>query len=156
MIARWRNLWSITRSMSSFQSHIQKKFPRLFWIRSGSPVLMFTMVCCPKYRGRLPLFWAMLNDEAEFGLTVHEMDEAWDNGPILVQERIPVRPPDSLHSLFLRATDFAPHLLIKALNILKSADGLRLPNPASQATYHSFPTAADGRRFRAASKRFID
>ena len=44
----------------------------------------------PKYRGRHPLHWALINGESEFGVTIHRMDETFDSGPILWQKRVPV------------------------------------------------------------------
>lgn len=109
----------------------------------------------PKYRGRLPIFWAMLNEETEVGLTVHEMDQEFDNGPILVQERMTVRSGESLHSLLIRAAQRAPDLLSRSLSKLADDDSSRLPNPAEQASYFGFPTPGDGRRFRTSGKRFF-
>jgi methionyl-tRNA formyltransferase len=44
----------------------------------------------PAYRGREPLFWALLRGEQEVGVTVHRMTEEVDAGPILVQRRVSV------------------------------------------------------------------
>lgn len=41
----------------------------------------------PKYRGRAPINWAILNGESEFGLTAHFVDEGMDTGDIIEQER---------------------------------------------------------------------
>lgn len=37
----------------------------------------------PKYRGVMTLFRAMCNEEVEYGITLHEMNEDWDSGPIV-------------------------------------------------------------------------
>lgn len=39
----------------------------------------------PKYRGLHSTVWAILNDEPYFGLTIHQMNEFIDDGPILYQ-----------------------------------------------------------------------
>jgi len=39
----------------------------------------------PKYRGLHSTVWAILNDEPFFGLSIHEMNEFIDDGPILYQ-----------------------------------------------------------------------
>jgi methionyl-tRNA formyltransferase len=41
----------------------------------------------PKYRGLHSSVWAVLNNERNFGLTVHEMNERIDDGPIVYQYR---------------------------------------------------------------------
>ena len=40
----------------------------------------------PFYRGRNILNWALINDEKEFGVTVHYVDEGIDTGDIILQE----------------------------------------------------------------------
>ena len=42
----------------------------------------------PFYRGRNILNWALINDEKEFGITVHYVDEGTDTGPILMQKAV--------------------------------------------------------------------
>lgn len=43
----------------------------------------------PKYKGADPIFWQIKNDEKEGGLTVHFMSETVDEGPVIMQEKIP-------------------------------------------------------------------
>lgn len=42
----------------------------------------------PKYRGLHSTVWAILNDEPELGLTVHEMSRFLDDGPIIHQYKV--------------------------------------------------------------------
>lgn len=46
----------------------------------------------PRYRGPLPLPWAVRNGETEIGMTVHRMDANFDTGAILAQAPVPVDP----------------------------------------------------------------
>ncbi|WP_019545895.1 methionyl-tRNA formyltransferase [Streptomyces sulphureus] len=39
----------------------------------------------PRYRGPIPVHWAIRNGDRETGVTVHWMDETFDTGPVLVQ-----------------------------------------------------------------------
>ena len=56
----------------------------------------------PQYRGRQPLFWSILNNEKNIAISIHEMDEKLDNGPIIVQKFIHIEENESLHSLYLK------------------------------------------------------
>ena len=56
----------------------------------------------PKYRGKLPSFWVLANGEKKTGVTVHYMNEQLDDGSIIIQKEVPIRPDDTLHSLVLR------------------------------------------------------
>jgi methionyl-tRNA formyltransferase len=46
----------------------------------------------PRYRGPIPLPWAVRNGETEIGMTVHRMDAQFDTGAILAQAPIPLDP----------------------------------------------------------------
>jgi methionyl-tRNA formyltransferase len=109
----------------------------------------------PRYRGRQPLFWALLNGEREVGVTVHEMDTQLDNGPILIQERVPVEARDSLHALYLKTTRVGPRLLAEAVEMLERGVPDRIENDAGRATIFSFPTGEDSQRFRRLGRRFF-
>lgn len=108
----------------------------------------------PKFRGRQPLFWALLHGEKEVGITVHVMDEKLDNGGILAQRAIPIDPGDSLHDLYVKTIAAGPGVLIKGLEKLQQG-GDTLANDAGQSSYFGFPKKEDARRFRAAGKRFF-
>ncbi len=109
----------------------------------------------PEYRGRQPLFWAMLNDEKEFGITIHEMDEKLDNGPIIVQKKFPINSKDSLHSLYKKSIKIGPKLLLDAINRIANNNCERIENNIKLAKYYSFPTKKDAKLFRKKGKKFI-
>jgi len=103
----------------------------------------------PEYRGRLPSFWVLANGEDQTGVTVHYMNKKLDDGPILVQKKVPIRPDDTLHSLVLRAkTEYAPAALAKAVEQILEGTVEEAKNPESEATYVSFPDTEAISRFR--------
>ena len=53
----------------------------------------------PFYRGRNILNWAIINDEKEFGITVHYVDEGIDTGDIIKQKCYPINDNDGYNSL---------------------------------------------------------
>jgi len=48
----------------------------------------------PKYRGRVPVNWAVLHGETETGATLHEMTVKPDAGAIIAQTAVPILPDD--------------------------------------------------------------
>ena len=44
----------------------------------------------PRFRGPIPMSWAMREDDGEFFVTWHRMDAELDTGPILAQTSIPI------------------------------------------------------------------
>jgi methionyl-tRNA formyltransferase len=65
--------------------------------RSGA--LNFHPSRLPRYRGREPLFWALLHGEPSVAITVHHLRAEIDAGPILFQRDIPVPPRATSASL---------------------------------------------------------
>jgi methionyl-tRNA formyltransferase len=109
----------------------------------------------PKYRGRLPSFWVLLNGEKETGVTVHFMNEHLDDGPIILQRTVPIAPHETQHSLLLKTKKLGAELLLEALEALERETIELKGNAKEEATYYSFPTPQDGRRFRALGLRFL-
>lgn len=102
----------------------------------------------PRYRGILPIMYAILNDEREFGVTVHYMDEKLDNGDIILQGTVPIGPTDILETLYPKAFELAGDLISRAFGLIESGTAIRLPNPEAAATYYSYPSRDIARRYR--------
>jgi methionyl-tRNA formyltransferase len=69
----------------------------------------------PKYRGAGPIQWAILNDEAETGITIMKMDAGMDTGEILSQECTPILPEDNAQSLHDRLAQIGAALLLRTI-----------------------------------------
>lgn len=107
----------------------------------------------PKYRGLMPTFWVMKNDEKETGVSVFFVDEGIDSGPIIVQERVVIG--DYTQEELIRHTKkIGMDAIIKAINLIEDGDYALIQNDASQKSYYSFPTREDVRAFKKNGKRF--
>tara|TARA_B100001057_G_C22826782_1_gene941754 strand:- start:628 stop:1521 length:894 start_codon:yes stop_codon:yes gene_type:complete len=73
----------------------------------------------PFYRGRNILNWVLINDEKEFGITVHFVNEGIDTGDILLQKTFPINDNDSYKTLLEKAYIECPKLLLNAINLIK-------------------------------------
>ena len=96
----------------------------------------------PFYRGRNILNWALINDEAEFGITVHYMDEGIDTGDIILQQCFPICDDDNYATLLDRAYDGCAALLYDAVKSIQMGVASRIP----QHLIHSLGTYCSGRR----------
>jgi len=76
----------------------------------------------PFYRGRNILNWVLINDEKEFGITVHYMDEGIDTGDIILQNTYPIHDNDNYKSLLNIAYKECASILYKAIVLFK--DGM--------------------------------
>ncbi len=72
----------------------------------------------PFYRGRNILNWALINDEKEFGITVHYIDEGIDTGDIIVQKTYPITDQDNYNTLLEKAYEECANLLYEALLLI--------------------------------------
>ena len=99
----------------------------------------------PKYRGRVPVNWAVLHGESETGATLHEMTAKPDAGAILAQVAVPILPDDTAFEVFGKCTVAAEQTLWQVLPLLMAGTARRLPNVLDQGSYFSGRKPEDGR-----------
>ena len=99
----------------------------------------------PKYRGAAPIQWAILNGEAETGVTIMKMDVGLDTGDILSQVTTPIAPEDNAQTLHDRLAQLGAGLLVKTIPDYVAGKVVPRPQPAEGATYARKITKGDGR-----------
>jgi methionyl-tRNA formyltransferase len=103
----------------------------------------------PHYRGVLPTFWVLANDEKETGVSVMYMNPGIDDGNLIVQGRIPIAGDETLRSLMHKCKSMAADLVLQTIRAFENGTVTPLPNPAEEGSYFSFPKREDVARFRA-------
>ncbi len=98
----------------------------------------------PKYRGRVPVNWAIIKGETESGATLHYMTEKPDNGDIVAQQAVPILPNDTAHEVFLKVTVAAEQALHGVLPTLLAGTAPRHKQDLSQGGYFGGRKAEDG------------
>jgi len=98
----------------------------------------------PKYRGRTPNTWAIINDESETGITVHEMIEEVDAGDILYQERLTIGNLDTGGSLIRRMSLRYPVILNKVLTDIAKGNIVRQAQNEDKRSYCGKREPSDG------------
>jgi methionyl-tRNA formyltransferase len=99
----------------------------------------------PKYRGRVPVNWAVLHGETETGATLHEMAAKPDAGAITAQTAVPILPDDTAFEVFGKLTVAAEQTLWAALPAILAGNPPRLPNDLSKGSYFGGRKPEDGR-----------
>lgn len=99
----------------------------------------------PKYRGRVPVNWAVLNGETETGVTLHEMVEKPDAGAIIAQTAVPILPDDTAYDVFTKLTVATEQTLWNVIPQLLNDTAPRLPNALTQGSYFGGRKPEDGR-----------
>ena len=99
----------------------------------------------PRYRGRAPTNWAVLNDEQETGATLHEMVARADAGRIVDQQAVPILPDDTAREVFDKVTVAAEQVLWRALPAIVAGEVRYRPNELAQGSYFGARRPEDGR-----------
>lgn len=73
----------------------------------------------PFYRGRNVLNWALINDEKEFGITVHFINDGIDTGDIILQSCYQISDDDNYATLLKRAYEGCASNLYSAIKALQ-------------------------------------
>ncbi len=99
----------------------------------------------PKYRGRVPVNWAVIRGETETGATLHYMVEKPDAGNIVAQRSVPIGPDETAFDVFVKITDTAAANLDDALPALIRGDAPSTPQDLRQGSYFGGRKPEDGR-----------
>jgi len=73
----------------------------------------------PFYRGRNILNWVLINDEMDFGITVHYVDEGIDTGDIILQDVYEITDNDDYSTLLDRSYTACASILYRAICLFK-------------------------------------
>ena len=99
----------------------------------------------PKYRGRTPHVWAIINGEREAGITVHLMNENCDDGDIVKQVVVPIGDDDTGGIILDKYKELYHRLVCQVVeDIEKGAVSGRVQD-VSKATYFGKRTPNDGK-----------
>ena len=99
----------------------------------------------PRYRGRAPVNWAVLNGERATGATLHYMEEKPDAGDIVAAQSVPILPNDTARDVFDKVTVAAEICLDGALPALVAGTAPRIHNAIERGSYFGGRNAEDGR-----------
>lgn len=99
----------------------------------------------PKYRGAAPIQWAILDGEAETGVTIMKMDAGLDTGAIVSLERTPIHTGDTAQTLHDRLARIGGALLVRTVPGYVTGEIVPRPQPAGGACYARKIVKGDGR-----------
>jgi methionyl-tRNA formyltransferase len=88
----------------------------------------------PKYRGRAPVNWAILNGETETGNTLMVLAPGVDEGDIVCQRRIPIGDEDDCRTIYEKVSLTECEMLDEVLPLIRHGRMPRRKQDSSQAT----------------------
>ncbi len=98
----------------------------------------------PHYAGRCPAEWAILNGETQTGVTLIQMTEKFDSGPILAQKSLPIDPEDTRETLYRKLYAMGAEMLVSALPQIASGQIQAYSQPGGDNFYARQITRQDG------------
>ncbi len=111
----------------------------------------------PRYRGRAPVNWAILNGERETGVSLHYMVDKPDAGALIAQERVAIGQDDTALEVSLAVAEAAARLLAHTLPRLAAGPPAGEPLELARGSYFGGRRPEDGRiDFRWPARRIHD
>lgn len=98
----------------------------------------------PKFRGRTPHVWAIINGEKETGVTAHLMNVNCDDGDIVRQVVVPIEEEDTGAIILEKYNALYPELVLQVVENIESGKVECCKQDISKATYFGKRTPEDG------------
>jgi methionyl-tRNA formyltransferase len=114
------------------------KAPRLGCVNVHASLL-------PRWRGAAPIQRAILAGDRETGITIMQMEEGLDTGPILLQRALPIGPAATAGGLSAELAVVGAGLVLEAIEGLRDGRLPPRPQPACGVTYAAKIGRAEGR-----------
>lgn len=89
----------------------------------------------PRFRGRCPVNWVLIEGEKKTGVTLHIMEVKPDAGDIIAQQEVPISFEDTAHSLALKLVGASKLLMERMLPVLESGLFERKPQEGASSYY---------------------
>jgi methionyl-tRNA formyltransferase len=152
--------WKVIRSTGknrALEHFISSAKPDLLWVTDYRYLLPASLLSAvplgvvnlhpsllPKYRGRAPINWAILNGETTLGLTAHFVDEGMDTGDIIEQIRFELREDQDVGDALELLYPLYYEISRRVLHYFHDGQVPRLPQDHSQATVFPRRRPEDG------------
>jgi methionyl-tRNA formyltransferase len=126
-----------------------------YW-REVAPAYGLHASLLPDYSGGAPLVWAMINGEKETGITLFQMDDGVDSGPLVGQVKEKIRSDDSIATLYSRIENRGLELIVEHIpKIALNTHQLKKQNKSQRRVFPQ-RTQEDGKIDWKQSALFID
>jgi methionyl-tRNA formyltransferase len=89
----------------------------------------------PRWRGAAPIHRAIESGDPETGVTIMEMEEGLDTGPMLSMERLPILDTDTTGSMHDKLADMGGRMIVEALRKMAAGGLVAVPQPEEGVTY---------------------
>lgn len=109
----------------------------------------------PEYRGLLPSFWYLYNDEKISGATVHKMNAAIDDGDIIKQASVDISDCKTMFQLMKKTKTVGGELMVEVIKDYTNGIVQSRSNKLDEGSYFTWPTVEQAKDFRKKGKRLV-
>lgn len=89
----------------------------------------------PRFRGAAPVQHAILSGDRETGVSIMQLEEGMDSGPVIHRAATPIGPSETAGELAERLAELGASALVEALSLLTAGLARPYPQDAASATY---------------------
>ena len=89
----------------------------------------------PALRGAAPIQWAVINGDAESGVTLMQMNAGLDTGDILFQEKVAIGPQETGESLYEKLAELGGQMIVRYLPAIESGNISPVPQDDDRSSY---------------------
>lgn len=100
----------------------------------------------PRYRGPSAVHWPIICGETETGLTVFRPTDGLDEGPVILQKKVPILPDDTLGRVYFeRLFPLGVNAMLEAADLVASGGEVAVVQDESQASYEGWFREAEAK-----------
>lgn len=133
--AKWEPFWKEIPPDLLFMVSWRYLVPPAVYRQARLGAFVFHDSLLPAYRGFSPTVWAILNGEDHTGVTLFDVAEGVDTGPVVAQRRVAIGPTDTIGDVLPRVTEAYLDVLTEQLPALLAGTAPRTAQDEEQATY---------------------
>jgi methionyl-tRNA formyltransferase len=120
--------------------------PPEFCVIPKHGMIQFHPSLLPLHRGPASIPWAIIRGRAETGLTIFRPTPGLDEGPIILQKRVPIGPNDTAASLYFdKIFQLGVEALLQAADLVTAGRATEWTQDEKEATYEGWVREAEAR-----------
>jgi methionyl-tRNA formyltransferase len=105
----------------------------------------------PNYKGLMPTFWVLKNQESKTGVTLYQLTEGIDDGPIIASKEFKLTPQITQSKLIKELKILANDLVIESIEMVMDNNNYK---KLKDGSYFKFPTNKDVKEFKLNKQKF--
>ncbi len=99
-----------------------RMLPEVVWAMPELGTFNLHASLLPQYRGAAPINWAIMNGETETGATTFFIRHEIDTGTIILQEKEPIYPNDTVGTLYERLMKLGARLVVRTVEQIRDGN----------------------------------